>query len=125
MMNSGATLDEIIHTVRAPDTIAGKPWLQAVYDEPEFIVRNIWRLEGGWYDGVPSNLKPASDAERAREIAALAARDGAGRSRSLGKYPARRVPGPIVVTACCGGASAGAQTGGAAEEVVACADDGR
>ena len=72
MMNSGAPLDEIIHTVRAPDALAGKPWLQAVYDEPEFIVRNIWRLEGGWYDGVPSNLKPASDAERAREIAALA-----------------------------------------------------
>ena len=23
----------------------------AVYDEPEFIVRNIWRLYGGWYDG--------------------------------------------------------------------------
>ena len=72
MMNAGATLDEIIHTVKPPPSLAEKPWLQAVYDEPEFIVRNIWRLEGGWYDGTPSNLKPAADAERAREIAALA-----------------------------------------------------
>jgi alkyl sulfatase BDS1-like metallo-beta-lactamase superfamily hydrolase len=85
MMNSGAPLDEIIHTVRAPDALAGKPWLQAVYDEPEFIVRNIWRLEGGWYDGVPSNLKPASDAERAREIAALAGGVAAIVARALEK----------------------------------------
>jgi alkyl sulfatase BDS1-like metallo-beta-lactamase superfamily hydrolase len=43
-----------------------------VYDDPEFIVRNIWRLYGGWYDGNPANLKPARDADLAREIAALA-----------------------------------------------------
>jgi len=72
MMNAGAPLDEVIHTVKPPANLAEKPWLQAVYDEPEFVVRNIWRLEGGWYDGMPSNLKPATDAERAREIAALA-----------------------------------------------------
>jgi alkyl sulfatase BDS1-like metallo-beta-lactamase superfamily hydrolase len=72
MMNSGAPLDEIVHSVRPPASLAEKPWLQPVYDEPEFIVRNIWRLEGGWYDGTPSNLKPASDSERANEIAALA-----------------------------------------------------
>ncbi|MDO8432706.1 MAG: alkyl sulfatase dimerization domain-containing protein, partial [Candidatus Binatus sp.] len=72
MMNAGAPLDEIIHTVKPPPNLAGKPWLQPVYDEPEFIVHNIWRLEGGWYDGEPANLKPATDAERAREIAALA-----------------------------------------------------
>jgi alkyl sulfatase BDS1-like metallo-beta-lactamase superfamily hydrolase len=88
MMNSGAPLDEIIHTVRAPDALAGKPWLQAVYDEPEFIVRNIWRLEGGWYDGVPSNLKPASDAERAREIAALAGGVAAIVARAIEKLAA-------------------------------------
>ncbi|HUO03813.1 MAG TPA: alkyl sulfatase dimerization domain-containing protein [Candidatus Binataceae bacterium] len=72
MMNSGAALDQIVHTVKPPANLAEKPWLQAIYDEPEFIVRNIWRLEGGWYDGVPSNLKPATDSERAGEIAALA-----------------------------------------------------
>ena len=72
LMNAGAALDEVIHAVKPPTNLAEKPWLQAVYDEPEFIVRNIWRLEGGWYDGIPSNLKPATDGERAREIAALA-----------------------------------------------------
>jgi len=72
MMNAGAPLDQVVHAVKPPANLAEKPWLQPVYDEPGFIVRNIWRLEGGWYDGVASNLKPATAGERAGEIAALA-----------------------------------------------------
>ncbi len=72
MMNDGATLDEIVHSVRVPDHLGEKPYLRATYDEPEFVVRNIWRLYGGWYDGNPARLKPARDAAVAREVAALA-----------------------------------------------------
>jgi len=72
MMNAGAPITEIIHTVRPPASLAGKPYLQPVYDEPEFIVRNIHRCLGGWYSGVPSELKPAPRAQQAAEIAALA-----------------------------------------------------
>lgn len=72
MMNAGARLDEIIHTVRAPDHLVAKPYLRPIYDEPEFIVHNIWRLLGGWYDGNPATLKPAPDATVAAEVAALA-----------------------------------------------------
>jgi len=48
-----------------------------VYDEPEFIVRNLYRLYGGWWDGNPAHLKPARDVELASlagGAAALAAR---------------------------------------------------
>ena len=72
MMNAGARLDDIIHTVKLPDELAAKPYLRSTYDEPEFVVRNIWRLYGGWYDGNPANLKPARDVDLAREMAALA-----------------------------------------------------
>jgi alkyl sulfatase BDS1-like metallo-beta-lactamase superfamily hydrolase len=71
MMNEGARLDEILHSVRAPAHLIERPYLRPVYDEPEFIVRNVWRLYGGWYDGNPANLKPAPDATLAREVAAL------------------------------------------------------
>ena len=71
LMNAGARLDEIIHTVTLPEELADKPYLRATYDEPEFVVRNIWRLYGGWYDGNPANLKPARDTELAREMATL------------------------------------------------------
>jgi alkyl sulfatase BDS1-like metallo-beta-lactamase superfamily hydrolase len=72
LMNAGARLDEVVHTVRLPDELAAKPYLQPTYDEPEFVVRNIWRLYGGWYDGNPAALKPAADAAVAAEVVALA-----------------------------------------------------
>ncbi|MGB8650695.1 MAG: alkyl sulfatase dimerization domain-containing protein, partial [Mycobacteriales bacterium] len=77
MMNAGATLDEIVHTVRAPQHLLDRPYLRPVYDEPEFVVRNVWRLYGGWWDGDPAHLKPAPTAELAGELADLAG--GAGR----------------------------------------------
>src|SRR5437588_6628717 len=71
-MNDGARLDDIAHTVTSPAHLVERPYLSAIYDEPEFVVRNIWRLYGGWYDGDPSHLKPAPADALAREIADLA-----------------------------------------------------
>lgn len=72
LMNEGAPLDRVIHAVRAPEELLGRPYLRPVYDEPEFIVRNLWRLYGGWHDGNPARLKPAPDARLAEELAELA-----------------------------------------------------
>jgi alkyl sulfatase BDS1-like metallo-beta-lactamase superfamily hydrolase len=85
MMNAGATLDQIIHEVKPPQDLIERPYLRPVYDDPEFIVRNIWRLYGGWYDGNPAHLKPARDADLAAEIASLAGGSGrlAERARVL------------------------------------------
>ncbi len=47
MMNAGSTLDEIVHTVSVPPDTLAKPYLRPLYDEPEFVVRNVWRLYGG------------------------------------------------------------------------------
>ena len=71
MMNNGATLDEIIHTVRVPADTLALPYLRPLYDEPEFVVRGVWRQFGGWWDGAPSRLKPARDADVGAEIARL------------------------------------------------------
>jgi alkyl sulfatase BDS1-like metallo-beta-lactamase superfamily hydrolase len=71
MMNAGEPLDRILHEVRPPQDLIEKPYLRPVYDDPEFIVRNIWREYGGWYDGNPAHLKPARDADLASEVAAL------------------------------------------------------
>lgn len=72
LMNDGARLSDIIHSVKIDASVLEKPWMAPVYDEPEFVVRNIWRLYGGWYDGNPANLKPARDTAVAQEVAALA-----------------------------------------------------
>jgi alkyl sulfatase BDS1-like metallo-beta-lactamase superfamily hydrolase len=72
LMNAGARLDDVVATVRAPAHLLERPYLRPVYDEPEFVVRNIWRLYGGWYDGDPAHLKPAPAARVAEELADLA-----------------------------------------------------
>jgi alkyl sulfatase BDS1-like metallo-beta-lactamase superfamily hydrolase len=77
MMNAGATLDEILHSVEVPADVLAKPYLRPLYDEPQFVVRNIWRQYGGWWDGVASRLKPAPEAQVARVLAELAGGAGA------------------------------------------------
>ena len=72
LMNEGARLDDIVHAVRAPEHLLHRPYLRPIYDEPEFVVRNIWRYYGGWYDGDPAHLKPAPAGDLAAELATLA-----------------------------------------------------
>jgi alkyl sulfatase BDS1-like metallo-beta-lactamase superfamily hydrolase len=72
LMNEGADLDTIAHEVKPPQHLLEKPYLRPTYDDPEFVVRNVWRLYGGWWDGDPATLKPAPRDEVAREIAGLA-----------------------------------------------------
>jgi len=72
MMNQGARLNDIIHSVKIDPAVLEKPYLRPMYDEPEFVIRNIWRLYGGWWDGNPANLKPARDSVVASELATLA-----------------------------------------------------
>ena len=68
-MNDGMRLDQILAEVIVPDRLLERPYLRPVYDDPSFIIRNLWRLYGGWYDGNPSRLLPARDRALAKEVA--------------------------------------------------------
>ena len=61
---------DIVRSIRPPRS--DSPWLQPIYDEAEFISRNVIRYYGGWFSGRPSELKPAARAAVATEIAQLA-----------------------------------------------------
>ncbi len=71
LMNDGLPLDEILQAVEIDPAWLERPYLRPVYDEPDFIIRNVWRLYGGWYDGNPARLKPAPDRALAREVVSL------------------------------------------------------
>ncbi len=60
-----------------------RPYLQPVYDEPEFVVRTVWRQYGGWWDGNPATLKPAPERALALELAELAGGAGVLADRAL------------------------------------------
>jgi len=83
--------------------------LRPLYDEPEFVVHNIWRLYGGWWDGNPAHLHPPGERAVATEVAELAGgadtlawrcrypgpagRTAGGSRRSTPGRPTRRVGG--------------------------------
>jgi glyoxylase-like metal-dependent hydrolase (beta-lactamase superfamily II) len=71
-MNAGQTAEEIFHAVEPDAELATRPYLAPNYDHPKFIVRNLLRLWGGWWNGNAADLLPATWAQQAGEIAALA-----------------------------------------------------
>jgi alkyl sulfatase BDS1-like metallo-beta-lactamase superfamily hydrolase len=72
LMDKGAPLDEVLHSVTVPAEYLAKPYLLPEYDDPEFVVRGIYHLYAGWFDGNPAHLKPAKTDELASELALLA-----------------------------------------------------
>jgi len=72
LMNRGCSLDEILHSVSAPAEYLKKPYLLPKYDDPEFVVRSIYHLFAGWFDGNPAHIKPAKCTELAVELASIA-----------------------------------------------------
>lgn len=72
LMNEGADLDAILHSVKLPPATLERPYLRPIYDDPSFVVRTVWRLYGGWWDQDPATLLPAPKDALARELAALA-----------------------------------------------------
>jgi len=97
MMNQGKTLDEIVNAMKLPTDLLSRPYFQPTYDDPEFLIRNIWRLYGGWWDGDPAHLKPAPAKDLAAELASLAggAAKLAERARELASKGELRLAGHL------------------------------
>ncbi|OGO50829.1 MAG: hypothetical protein A2148_03955 [Chloroflexi bacterium RBG_16_68_14] len=71
-MNAGQEPEQIFHEVEPDPELAKRPFLRVNYDHPKFIVRNLLRLWGGWWNGNAADLLPATWEEQGRQIAELA-----------------------------------------------------
>jgi glyoxylase-like metal-dependent hydrolase (beta-lactamase superfamily II) len=71
-LNAGEAPEDIVRAVEPDPELSRRPYLEARYDHPKFIVRNLLRLWGGWWNGNAADLLPAPWVAQAREIAALA-----------------------------------------------------
>jgi glyoxylase-like metal-dependent hydrolase (beta-lactamase superfamily II) len=94
-MNQGMPLRELLHEVKAPIALLARPYLTPIYDQPEFVVRNIARLYGGWWDGDPASLEPAPPTVLARELA-----DAAGGAPRLMERAQRLAEAGELALAC-------------------------
>ena len=94
LMNDGAPPHvDIVRQVELPQS--DSPWLAPVYDEGEFIVRNVIRYFGGWYSGRPSELKPAP-----RDALAAAVATMAGSSTAIIEHAQRAAATGDLAVAC-------------------------
>ena len=71
-MNRGMNAIEILHDIEYPPELFDQPWMIPVYGCPDYIVREIYRSENGWWDRNPTSLHPASqDTAAAAVLSAL------------------------------------------------------
>lgn len=71
-MNAGLGVEEIVDSVRLPEHLASKPYLQETYGTVPWSVRAICTGSLGWFDGNPTRLFPLSQVDRAEHMVKLA-----------------------------------------------------
>lgn len=62
-MNTGMDLVEILHDIDYPAEWLSHPALKQTYGCFDYIVRDVWRSENGWWDRNPTSLHPARRSE--------------------------------------------------------------
>ncbi len=69
-MNRGMSENEILHDLDYPAGLFQSRFMRPVYGCPEWLAREIWRMENGWWDRNPTTLHPAPVGAVAREVLA-------------------------------------------------------
>ena len=67
-MNRGMDEAEILADMTYPDRLFAPPWMRPTYGAPDYIVRDLYREENGWWDRNPTTLHPAPPNEAAAAI---------------------------------------------------------
>jgi len=67
-MNRGLSENQILHDIDYPPELFANRFMRPVYGCPDWIVREIWRMENGWWDRNPTTLHPQPAGEVAAEV---------------------------------------------------------
>lgn len=67
-MNQGMGEIDILHDVALPEELFGHPFMKPVYGCAEYLMRDIWRSESGWWNRNPSDLHPAAPLDAAEAL---------------------------------------------------------
>ena len=67
-MNAGMDEGEILADMTYPDELFDQPWMRPTYGAPDYIVRDLYREENGWWDRNPTTLHPSPPASAAAAV---------------------------------------------------------
>ncbi len=58
-MNAGMVIEDVVNDIEFPAEYAESPWLPQSYGCVDYVVREVWRIEAGWWDRNITSLHPA------------------------------------------------------------------
>ena len=61
-LNAGKGVEEIVAEIEYPPELFELPWMAPTYGHPDFITRDVFRSQTGWWDRNPTHLHPAAPA---------------------------------------------------------------
>ena len=67
-MNAGMSEGEILADITYPEELFDPPWMRPSYGAADYIVRDAYREENGWWDRNPTTLHPAPPADAAAAV---------------------------------------------------------
>jgi uncharacterized sulfatase len=67
-MNAGMDETEILADMHYPAELFETSWMRPSYGAPDYIVRDLYREENGWWDRNPTTLHPAPPADAAAAV---------------------------------------------------------
>jgi alkyl sulfatase BDS1-like metallo-beta-lactamase superfamily hydrolase len=67
-LNAGMNEAEVVADMDYPAEMFDQQWMLPLYGAPEYIVRDLYREENGWWDRNPTTLHPADPAAAAAAV---------------------------------------------------------
>ncbi len=58
-MNAGMVIEDVVNDIELPTHFADSPWLPQTYGCADYIIREVWRIEAGWWDRNITSVHPA------------------------------------------------------------------
>ena len=58
-LNAGMVIEDVVSDIEFPVEFAQSPWMPQTYGCAEYVIRDVWRIEAGWWDRNITSIHPA------------------------------------------------------------------
>lgn len=62
-LNAGMVIEDVVNDIEFPDEFARSPWMPQTYGCAEYVIRDVWRMEAGWWDRNVTSVHPAPSSQ--------------------------------------------------------------
>lgn len=67
-MNVGMVIEDVVNDIDYPAEWADSPWMPQTYGCADYVIREVWRIEAGWWDRNITTVHPAPTADSTKAV---------------------------------------------------------